>query len=122
MNQTHPQAGLPQRLGAIRAAHEDDTADELTLCEAIAARRRLTERIEADRRISWSEWTELKTYHRTIEHYALKSLNNNRQINTLYGALYRGAAFDADARSLCPELGEITIGELLAGTEWPEAA
>lgn len=106
---------LPAVLGDIRAMHEDDTADELTLCEAVAARSTLADRVEADHRITWREWQQLCALDEVIETYALKSLNNNRQINSMYGVLYakRAGAFDADARALHQEIGEITIGEIL---------
>ncbi len=111
---------LPAALGGIRAAHEDDTADEITLCEAVAARSTLADRVEADHRITWREWQQLCAYDAIIEEYALKSLNNNRQINSMYGVLYakRAGAFDGDARALHPEIGEITIGEILRSRDW----
>ena len=113
-------AHLPRALGDIRAAHEDDTADELALCEAVAARSTLANRVEADRRITWREWQQLCALDEVIEEYALKSLNNNRYINSMYGALYarRRGVFDADARALCPEIGEITIGEIIRSSDW----
>lgn len=106
---------LPAALGGIRAAHEDDTADELTLCEAVAARSTLADRVGADHQVTWREWQQLCAYDAIIEEYALRSLNNNRQINSMYGVLYakRAGAFDADARALHQEIGEITIGEIL---------
>lgn len=103
----HPQKGIPAGLHSIREAHENDTADELTL---------------ADRRITWAEWTQLRVLDDEIERYALKSLNNNRTINFLYGALFRGAVCDADLRTLCPSIGEITVGDLIAAGDWLEAA
>lgn len=111
---------LPAMLGDIRAAHEDDTADELTLCEAVAARSTLADRVEVDRRITWREWQQLCALDEVIETYALKSLNNNRQLNSMYGVLYakRAGAFDGDARALHPEIGEITIGEILRNRDW----
>ena len=111
---------LPRALSSIREAHEDDTADELTLCDAIAARRVLAGQIEADRRITWSEWRRLCGLDRVIEECALKSLNNNRRINSMYSQMYarRDRTFDADARAQCPEIGTITIGEILRSTDW----
>ena len=111
---------LPAALGDIRAAHEDDTADELTLCEAVAARSTLADRVEVDHRITWREWQQLCALDEVIETYALKNLNNNRQINSMYGVLYakRAGAFDADARTLHPEIGTVTIGEILRNRDW----
>jgi hypothetical protein len=91
----HPQKGIPAGLHSIREAHENDT---------------------------WVEWCELRTLDDEIERYALKSLNNNRTINFLYGALFRGAVCDADLRTLCPSIGEITVGDLIAAGDWLEAA
>lgn len=111
---------LQKGLRAISDERMDDTADEITLCEAVAARSTLADRVEADHRITWREWQQLCAFDAIIEEYALKSLNNNRQINSMYGVLYakRAGAFDGDARAKCPELGEITIGEILRTRDW----
>jgi len=122
MQSVHPQKGIPAAVGRIRNAHENDTADELTLCEAVATRSQLVARVEADRRITWAEWTQLRKLDDRIEHYALKSLNNNRTINALYGGLYRGTVCDADLRTLCPSIGELTVGDLIAAGDWLDAA
>jgi len=117
-----PRRGIPREIGTIREAHEDATAEELSLCEAVEARQALVAEIETTREIGWTDWTRLRMHDRVIEEYAFRCLNQSRRINALFAELYgSGSAFDGDARAHDPELGEITVGEVLRRRDEIEA-
>ena len=102
--------------------HMDDTATELELGE-------LLERFEAawndareDRWITDAEsdqlcrlWLDLKALH-------ARSLAYNREVQHELESVRQRLALGADERRRDPDLGQVTIGQYLRSSEWPDAA